>query len=124
MAWAYDNNRMQMARRLFATGLAAGCVCMGQLQDPNRIPPGQSPLPPEPNPEKDDRLPNGKSRSVLLAEEEHKRAIDEADQLVKMAQDLRKQLGDAGKFVVPVAAVRKTEEIEKLARKIRSRLEG
>lgn len=115
---------MQIGRRLFAVGLAAGCVSTSRSQDPNQIPPGQGPLPPEPNPEKDDRLPNGKSRSVLLAEEEHKRAIEEADQLVKMAQDLRKQLGDAGKFVVPVTAVRKTEEIEKLARKIRSRLES
>ena len=43
---------------------------------------------------------------------------------MKMAQDLRKQLGEAGKFVVPVTAVRKTEEIEKLARKIRSRLQS
>lgn len=115
---------MQMGRRLFAVGLASGCICIGHAQNPNQGPPGEPPLPPEPNPEKDDRLPNGKSRSILLAEEQHKRAIEEADELVKMAQDLRKQLGEASKYVVPLSAIRKTEDIEKLARKIRGRLQS
>jgi hypothetical protein len=115
---------MQMARRLFAVVFAAGCVDFGQSQDPGQNPPGELPLPPEPDPEKDDRLPNGKSRSILLADEQHKRAIEEADELVKTAQDLRKQLGSAGKYVVPMPAIRKTEDIEKLARKIRSRLQS
>lgn len=78
-------------------------------------------MPPDHNRE-NDRLPNGKSRSLVFAEDQHKRALEEAGELVKMAEDLRGQIESAGKFVVPVSAVRKTEEIEKLARKIRSRL--
>jgi hypothetical protein len=113
---------MHMARRFFAVMLAARCLNFGQSQDSAQNPPGELPVPPEPNPEKDDKLPNGKSRSILVAEEQHKRAIEEADELVKMAQDLRKELGHAGKYVVPMPAIRKTEDIEKLARKIRSRL--
>ena len=49
--------------------------------------------------------------------------MEEADQLVKLAQDLQKQLHDAGKYVVPMQAVKDTHEIEKLARKIRGRLQ-
>ena len=73
-------------------------------------------------PDTDDRLPNGKSRSDAIAQSEHKKALEEADQLVDMARNLKSQLDKAGSYVVPVNAVRTTEDIEKLAKKIRGRL--
>lgn len=73
-------------------------------------------------PHTDDRLPNGKSRSDAIAQSEHKKALQEAEQLLEMARNLKSQIDKAGSYVVPVNAVRTTEEIEKLARKIRGRL--
>jgi hypothetical protein len=39
-----------------------------------------------------------------------------------MTKKLQQEIEEAGRFVVPVSAVRRTEDIEKLARKIRGRL--
>lgn len=109
-----------MARRLFALVLAAGYSAFAQF--PPDLP-GQSPTP-EPGGDKPDdaKLPNGKSRADAIAADEHKKAVEEANELVASAQKLRDDIKNAGKFVVPVAAVRRTEEIEKLAKRIRGRL--
>jgi hypothetical protein len=118
---AYDNSRMLLARRFFALAfLTSGSAFFARSQ--------QDPTPQLPDTERpemphtDDRLPNGKSRSDAIAQSEHKKAQQEADQLVEMARDLKTQIDKAGSYVVPVNAVRTTEEIEKLARKIRGRL--
>lgn len=118
---AYDSNRMQMARRLFTIGLAACCAMFSQGQQQL---PGQEPFPHAPDRDRNDdtRLPNGKSRNDAIADEEHKKALEEADQLVQMTKKLKQEIEEAGRFVVPVSAVRRTEDIEKLARKIRGRL--
>jgi hypothetical protein len=112
---------MLMARRLFAAVLAASWSAFAQF--PQNVP-DQPPLPEPAGRDKPDdaKLPNGKSRADAIAADEHKKAIAEADELVQTAQKLRDDLKTAGKFVVPVAAVRRTEEIEKLARRIRGRL--
>jgi hypothetical protein len=75
-------------------------------------------------PELDDdpRLPDGKSQKNAIAKEQHEQALKDADQLVAMAQDLRDEIRQAGTFVVPLSSVKKTEEIEKLAKRIRGRL--
>lgn len=114
---------MDIGRRLFAIGIAAQWAAFAQIPGPEETPPG-GPIPPQTTPAEKDRLPNGKSRANAIAEDEHKHAMEEADQLVKMAQDLQKQLHEAGKYVVPMQAVKDTHEIEKLARKIRGRLQG
>ncbi|HXE11846.1 MAG TPA: hypothetical protein VN633_06995 [Bryobacteraceae bacterium] len=113
---------MDIARRLFAIGIAAHWITFAQVPGPEQIQPDGS-IPPQTSRAERDRLPNGKSRSNAIAEDEHKHAMEEADQLVKLAQDLQKQLHDAGKYVVPMQAVKDTHEIEKLARKIRGRLQ-
>jgi hypothetical protein len=113
---------MRIARRLFLFGLAAVEVGLPQTQDQS---PSDNPLPPFPRRDRDrndEKLPNGKSRADAIAEDEHRKALDEADQLLQMAQKLKDQLKEAGRFVVPMQAIRQTEDIEKLAKKIRSRL--
>jgi mitochondrial fission protein ELM1 len=111
---------MQLARRFFAFALVtSGCAWLSQSQDVTpELPDKEN----QQRHESDDRLPNGKSRSNAIAQSEHKKALEEADQLIEMAQDLKKQIDKAGMYVVPMTAVRTTEEIEKLARKIRGRL--
>jgi hypothetical protein len=72
--------------------------------------------------EEDTKLPNGKSQRDEIARQQHVDALKDVDALVAAAEELRDQLKHAGDFVVPVMSLRKTEEIEKLAKKIRSRL--
>ncbi|MDQ2843069.1 MAG: hypothetical protein M3Y72_18925 [Acidobacteriota bacterium] len=69
-------------------------------------------------------MPNGKSQKNAIAKEEHEQALKDAQQLVNVAEELRNELQRAGTFVVPLASVKKTEEIEKLAKRIRGRLKS
>jgi hypothetical protein len=77
-----------------------------------------------PNPNEDTRLPNGKSQKDAIAKDNHEQALKESEDLVTAAQQLRDEIKRAGSYVVPVSSVKKTEEIEKLARRIRGRLKA
>ena len=116
---AYDSNRMGRTRRavLFWVGASALAAAQDQSQQPAPTPQ----LPPL-NPNEDQRLPNGKSQKNEIAKEEHKQALKDTDELIAVAQQLKEELQKAGDYVVPMSSVKKTEEIEKLARKIRGRL--
>ena len=50
--------------------------------------------------------------------------MKDADALVAAAESLRDEIKNAGSHIVSVSSLRKTEEIEKLARKIRGRLKA
>jgi hypothetical protein len=114
---------MQIARRVFSLAAFGGCAALAFAQNP--IPEDPDSVPPlSHDKDEDSKLPNGKSRQNAIAEDQHRRALAEADQLVKLAQQLRDELGKAGDFVVPVSSIRQTESIEKLAKRIRSRLRG
>ena len=93
-----------------------------QTTQEEQVPAERRPKLPEPNEEP--RLPDGKSQKNAIAKEQHDQALKDANQLVVVAQDLRDELQRAGTFVVPLTSVKKTEEIEKLAKRIRSRLKS
>ena len=76
------------------------------------------------NPDEDARLPNGKSQKNAMAKQNHEEALKDAKDLVTVAQQLQDEIKKAGSYVVPVESLKKTEEIEKLARRIRGRLKG
>lgn len=82
------------------------------------------PRPKDSSADDDPRLPDGKSQKDAIAKEQHKQALKEAENLIQAAQDLRDQIKDAGMYVVPLDAVKRTEEIEKLAKRIRARLKS
>ncbi len=75
-------------------------------------------------PDEDPRLPNGKSQKNAMAKQNHEEALKDAEELVTTAQQLQDEIKKAGSYVVPVESLKKTEEIEKLARRIRGRLKG
>jgi hypothetical protein len=75
-------------------------------------------------PDDERRLPNGKSWNISMAKEEHERALKDADELINLARQLKSELVKSGDFVVPLSTVKKTDDIEKLAKRIRSRLHG
>jgi hypothetical protein len=109
---------MHASRRSALLKLIASATLLHAQQDQqdNR----RLPLPSNPN--EDIKLPNGKSQKDAIAKHEHEAALKDVDDLIGIAQELRSELEKSGEHVVSVASVKKTEEIEKLARKIRGRL--
>ena len=116
---AYDSNRMgRGTRRLALLNLLASAALLSQTQDQQ----DSRKLPIPVNPDEDTKLPNGKSQKDAIAKEEHKASLRDVDDLISVAQELREELQKSGEHVVSVSSVKKTEEIERLARKIRGRL--
>ena len=82
--------------------------------------PPRSPVP-EPN-DRGPVLPNGRSQRNAIAKADYKKNLEDAAALVRAAEDLKADLEKEEAFVVSLKAVKKTEEIEKLAKNIRGRL--
>ncbi len=80
--------------------------------------------PPFSHPNEDPKLPNGKSQKDEIARADFAQSLKDVDTMVEAAQSLRDDLKRSGSYTVSVDSLRKTEEIEKLARKIRSRLKA
>jgi hypothetical protein len=68
--------------------------------------------------------PNGKSQKDAIAQSEHEKALKDAEELAALSNELRDDIKKTGDFVVPVLALKKTHEIEKLARRLRSHLQS
>ena len=118
---AYDSNQMRGTRRFALFSLLGSAIfAAGRQEIPN--PNDRRPTYPETD-DDDKRLPNGKSQKDAIAKEQHEQALKDANDLVSIAEGLRDELQKAGNYVVPVGSVKKTEQIEKLAKKIRGRLQ-
>ena len=70
----------------------------------------------------DIKLPNGKSQRQEILKAEHQKSIEDAAKIVKLAEELKADLEKDEYQVLSIASLKKTEEIEKLARKIRERM--
>jgi hypothetical protein len=68
------------------------------------------------------RLPSGKLQRDEILKAEHEQNVKDAAQLVEMAQQLQQDLEKNDRFVFSISTLKKTEDIEKLAKKIRSRM--
>jgi hypothetical protein len=78
---------------------------------------------PPPNKEEIDRkLPNGKSQNEEILKVEHQKSLEDAATLVELSQSLQKDLENDGRHVLSLAQLKKTEEIEKIAKRIRGRM--
>lgn len=96
--------------------LASAVALVISAQPPPHPRPGDEP-PPE-----DTRLPNGKlQRDEILKADFHK-SLEDARELSKLAEDLKTDLEKNDRYVLSIATLKKTEEIEKLAKRIRDRL--
>lgn len=108
---------------LLSSTLPSSLLDLSALPSEQEPPTSFPPVPKLPDEEdQDHKLPNGKSQKDAIAKQEHEAALKDADALIAMAQQLKEQLIKAGDYVVPVGSLKKTEDIEKLARKIRGRL--
>ena len=84
---------------------------------------GLGQAPPQPDTETDVKLPNGKSQRDEILKVEHQQNLKDAAQLVDLSQQLQENLEKNDRFVLSLSDLKKTEDIEKLARKIRTRLQ-
>jgi len=81
-----------------------------------------------PHPRADDptttneRLPNGKLQRDEILKAEHQKSLDEARELSKLADELKLDLEKNDANVLPLATLKKVEEIDRLARRIRDRM--
>jgi hypothetical protein len=77
---------------------------------------------PSPDPQQDVQLPSGKSQRDEILKAEREQNIKDAAQLVDLAQQLQVELEKNDRFVFSIATMKKTDDIEKLAKRIRSRM--
>jgi len=84
--------------------------------------PAQRPDPGTPSQKDDVVLPSGKSQKDEILRAEYNQNLKDAAQLSELAQQLQQDLEKNDRFVLSIATLKKTEDIEKLVKKIRSRL--
>ena len=67
-------------------------------------------------------MPNGKSQQEEILKADYQKTLQDAAELVKLAEQLQDDLIKEDRHVLSLASLKRTEDIEKLARKIRTRL--
>ena len=72
--------------------------------------------------EEDVLLPNGKSQKEEILKAEHRQNIKDAADLAELAEQLKIDLEKNDRYIVSMATLKKTDDIEKLAKRIRARL--
>jgi hypothetical protein len=72
--------------------------------------------------EEDVILPNGKSQKEEILKAEHQQNIKDAADLAELAEQLKIDLEKNDRYVLSMATLKKTDDIEKLAKRIRARL--
>jgi hypothetical protein len=83
----------------------------------------QNQVGPLPQPQQEDiKLPNGKSQKDEILKVEREENIKDAGRLVEMAKKLKTDLEKSDRFVLSVETLKKTDDIEKLVKQIRTRL--
>ena len=68
------------------------------------------------------RLPNGKLQQDEMLKADHEKDVADARDLARMAADLRDEIEKGDAHVLSVTTLKKTEDIEKLAKRIRGRI--
>ncbi|HYI95200.1 MAG TPA: hypothetical protein VEX68_16785 [Bryobacteraceae bacterium] len=70
----------------------------------------------------DPRLPNGKSQKEEILKADHEKSLEDASKLIQLTEDLKIELEKNDRHVLSVSMLKKLDDIEKLSKRIRSRL--
>ena len=92
--------------------LALATVALSQRGGPPAGPPDEPEI----------RMPNGKSQKEEILKAEHQQNLKDAAELADLAEQLKADLEKNDRYILSMATLKKTDEIEKLAKKIRARL--
>jgi hypothetical protein len=84
----------------------------------------QAPTPPRRpgSPSGDVRLPSGRLQRDEMVKADHEKNLEDARALIKLAEELKSEIAKNTEHVLSVGTIKKTEEIEKIARRMRSRM--
>ena len=82
----------------------------------------QSQAPRPPDPDSVVQLPNGKSQSEEMLKLDHKKNLEDAAAMAKLAQEVSEDLEKDDRYVLSLKTLKKLEDIEKLSKAIRGRL--
>ena len=75
-----------------------------------------------PGEEEDVILPNGKSQKDEILKAEHQQNLKDAAELADLAEQLKIDLEKNDRYILSMATLKKTDDIEKLVKRIRARL--
>jgi hypothetical protein len=79
-------------------------------------------LPPAPGTNPDVQLPNGKSQHEEILKLDHKKNLEDAAAMAKLAEEVSEDLEKDDRYVMSLKTLKKLDEIEKLAKAVRGRL--
>jgi len=82
-------------------------------------------LPPDASNRREDapvRLPNGKLQSEEILKDDYRKNLKDAQELIDLAESLKMSLEKNAQNVLSLTDIKKTEEIEKISRRIRGRI--
>jgi hypothetical protein len=79
-------------------------------------------VPPAPGTAPDVQLPNGKSQREEMLKLDHKKNLEDAATMAKLAQEVSEDLEKDDRYVMSLKTLKKLDEIEKLAKAVRGRL--
>ena len=74
------------------------------------------------DPDEPIRLPNGKLQQDEMLKADHEKDIADAKDLARLAMELKEEIEKGDAHVLSVATLKKTEDIEKLTKRIRNRI--
>jgi hypothetical protein len=103
-----------MLRRSALTLCLLPVAGLAQPQRPDARPPDAV--------DRDIQLPNGKSQRDEILKAEHEQNLKDVAKLAEMADDLKQTMEKEDRFVFSLNTMKKAEEIEKLAHRIRTRM--
>jgi hypothetical protein len=112
---------------VFSMAAIVSLVCLQDRSDArspsDSAPPqrGAQDIPPV-RPDEGVRLPNGKLQRDEILKAEHEQNLKDAAQLVELSQQLQEDLEKNDRYVLSMSTLKKTDDIEKLVKKIRSRI--
>ncbi len=72
--------------------------------------------------QEDVKLPSGKSQREEILKQDHQKNLEDAAKLKKLATELEEELQHHDHSVLSIDAVKRAEEIEKLAARLKKRL--
>ena len=71
---------------------------------------------------REETLPSGKSRRLAIIKDDHKKSLEDVAEILKLAQELERQLQSDTEHVVSLDSVKKAEQIESLAKSLQRRM--
>ena len=68
------------------------------------------------------KLPDGRSQREAILKADHEKSLRDADELMKLSEELKIDLEKNDRHVLSVSTLKKLDDLEKLVKRIRGRL--